>query len=205
MHCEYRKCTQVNADSRRELNWSLNSGHRRGEADGVRPGTTFSRAARSRRGIAGIFVGLAGVGLAISAAFLGPPASAKGAVVHGREVPASAVPRLEAIAARAAKANGDPRPDWITVVVTTHGRALAIWGDSEPTGNGATVYLITMKGRFTAYDASPPAGAALPTGRYLSLVVSAGSFQVNDANLSPRPPPVSPGSLGPVSHLHVAA
>jgi hypothetical protein len=166
----------------------------------VRLGTTFGKAARSPRGVAGIVVGLAGAGFAISAAFVGPSASAKGAVAA---VPASAIPRLDAIALRAARLNGDPRPAWITAVVTTHGKALesATPGDTEPTGNAATVYLITMKGSFTAYDASTPPGVAAPTGHYLSLVVNARSFAVTDTGLSPHPPSVSPASLGPVRYL----
>ena len=74
-------------------------------------------------------------------------------------------------------------------------------GDTEPAGNGAAVYLITMKGTFTDYGASVPSGAALPTGRYLSLVVMARSFEVTDFGLSARPPPVPPASLGPVRYL----
>jgi hypothetical protein len=166
----------------------------------VRHGGTFGKAARSPRGIAGIVVGLAGAGLAISSAFVGPSANAKGAVAA---IPASVAARLDAIAARVARLNGDPQPAWITAVVTTHGKALesATPGDTEPTGNGATVYLITMKGTFTDYLASVPSGAALPTGRYLSIVINAQSFMITDYGLSPNPPAVPPSSLGPVRYL----
>jgi hypothetical protein len=166
----------------------------------VRLGTTFGKAARSPRGIAGIVVGLAGAGFAISSAFVGPSASAKGAVA---EVPVSLIPRLDEIAIGVAQSNGDPRPAWINVVVTTHGKALesATPGDTEPTGNGATVYLITMKGTFTDDLASIPYGASAPTGHYLSIVINAQSFMVTDFGLSDRPPAVSPASLGPVRYL----
>jgi hypothetical protein len=162
--------------------------------------TTFGKAARSPRGIAGIVVGLTGAGFAISAAFVGPAASAKGAVAA---VPASAVSRLDAIAIRTARLNGDPRPAWITAVVTTHGKALesATPGDTEPTGNGTTVYLVTMKGTFTDNLAPGPSGSAAPRGRYLSIVINARSFAVTDFGLSERAPAVSPGSLGPVRNL----
>jgi hypothetical protein len=171
-----------------------------GEAKFVRLGTTFGKAARSPRGIAGIVVGLAGAGFAISAAFVGPSASAKGAVAA---VPDSVIARLDAIALRVAQSNGDPTPAWITAVVTTHGKALesATPGDTEPTGNGATVYLVTMKGKFTDDLAPTPYGASAPTGRYLSVVISAKTFAVTDFGLSDRPPPVSPASLGPVRYL----
>jgi hypothetical protein len=166
----------------------------------VRFDPTFGRAARSPRGVAGIIVGLAGVGLAISAAFVGPVATATGAVAA---VPASAVPRLQAIAERAAAADGDGAPQWITVVLTTHGKALesATPGDTEPRSNGLAVYLITMKGRFTASGWSGPSGSRAPAGTYLSLVVDARSFTVTDVGVSPRAPLVSPASLGPVRYL----
>ncbi len=166
----------------------------------MRLGTTFGKAARSPRGIAGILVGLAGAGFAISSAFVGPSASAKGAVAT---VPASAIPRLDAIALRAARLNGDARPAWITAVLTTHGKALesATPGDTEPTGNAAIVYLITMKGTFTDDLAPEPHGSAAPTGHYLSIVISAKSFTATDFGLSEDPPPVSPASLGPVLYL----
>jgi hypothetical protein len=179
-----------------------------GEAEGVTVGATFSRAARTRRGVAGIFVGLAGAGLAISAAFAGTSAPAKGVVAKGvtkigRQIPASAVARLDVIAIRAAKANGDARPQWITVVRTTHGTGLKVAtpGDTEPSGNGVSAYLITMKGTFTAYEASVPAGASRPRGQYLSLLVNARSFRVTDVGLSGHPPPKLIATLGPVKYL----
>jgi hypothetical protein len=171
-----------------------------GRATFVRLGTTFAKAARSRRGIAGIAVGLAGAGFAISSAFVGPSANAKGVVAA---VPASVIARLDAIAIRVATENGDPRPAWITAVVTTHGKALesATPGDTEPTGNGATVYLITMKGNFTDDLAPVPSGAAAATGHYLSIVINARLSMITDFGLSDRPPAVSPASLGPVRYL----
>jgi hypothetical protein len=171
-----------------------------GEANFVRLGTTWGKAARSPRGIAGIVVGLAGAGFAISSAFVGPSASAKGAVVA---VPASVVSRLDALAIRVATANGDPRPTWITAVVTTHGKALksATPGDSEPTGNGVAVYLVTMKGTFTDDLASGPSGSAAPRGDYLSIVINAKTLAVTDFGLSEHAPAVTPASLGPVRYL----
>jgi hypothetical protein len=121
----------------------------------------------------------------------------------GSPVPASAISRLTALASRTAAANGDTSPEWITAVLTTHAKALtsATPGDMTP-GGGTEVYLVTMRGRFTAYAASSPPGAALPTGEYLSIVVDAKTLQVLDYGLSPTPPPVSPASLGPVTYLH---
>jgi hypothetical protein len=168
----------------------------------VTVGTTFSRAARTRRGIAGLVVGAAGVALALTAAVSGQPAKAGSAALPGLRVPAAAVPRLDAIVASFARENGGKQPEWATAVITTHAKALesATPGDTE--GQGATVvYLVTMKGHFTASEASVPAGAALPTGSYLSVVVNARTFRITDSGLSPKAPPVSPASLGPVRRL----
>jgi hypothetical protein len=149
------------------------------------------------RPLALVAVALASVlaGLAWSGA--GPPR------LTGAPVPVSAIARLTVLANRAAGANGDASPQWITAVLTTHAKALtsATPGDFVPGADGVRVYLVTMRGRFTAYGSSPPPGAALPTGAYLSLVVDAATFQVLDFGLSPAPPPVPPASLGPVTYL----
>jgi hypothetical protein len=165
--------------------------------------TVFSRAARSRRGVAGILVGVAVIGLALSGAFTGQAAQARNALVPGQPVPPSAVSRLDAIAVGFAKENGDARPQWITAVMTTHRRALeaATPGDSEPALASTTVYLVTMKGHFTGYLASVPSGAALPVGSYLSIVVNARTFQLMDWGLSRKASSVAPASLGPVRDL----
>jgi hypothetical protein len=63
------------------------------------------------------------------------------------------------------------------------------------------VFLITMRGHFTATDATGPPGAKAPAGRYLSLVIDAKTFQGLDFGISPKPPPVPPASLGPVTYL----
>jgi hypothetical protein len=123
----------------------------------------------------------------------------------GPAVPASAVPRLTAMAERIARRNGDAAPAQVTVVLTTHARALtsATPGDTVPGTGHVRVYLITMHGHFVAGDVSVPAGAAAPRGRYLSVVLDAKTFRGLDFGISPGPPPVSPASLGPVTTLHV--
>jgi hypothetical protein len=139
-------------------------------------------------------VGCGSAGMAIGTA-TGP--------VVGSPVPAAAVPRLRVIADRIAKGNGDAAPQWVSAVVTTHAKALtsATPGDTEPGGQTALVYLLTMKGRFAANGVPTPSGSPTPTGRYLSIVVSAKNFEVSDFGLSGKPPPVSPASLGPVTCL----
>jgi hypothetical protein len=133
----------------------------------------------------------------------GSPVSTASAVSTASPVPASAISRLTAIARRAASENGDSTPSWVTAVLTTHAKALtsATPGDFEPSGGNVKVFLVTMRGKFTDDAATGPPGAAAPTGRYLSIVVNASTFQVTDFGLSRNPPPVSPASLGPVTYL----
>jgi hypothetical protein len=61
------------------------------------------------------------------------------------------------------------------------------------------VFLITMRGHFTV--AAGPSRAKPPTGQYLSLVIDAKTLQGLDFGVSPKPPPVPPASLGPVTRL----
>jgi hypothetical protein len=127
----------------------------------------------------------------------------RSAAATGAPVPAPAIGRLTAIAHRAATINGDPHPAWITAVLTTRAKALtsATPGDHVPGSAHVTVFLLTMRGRFTATEATGPPGAKAPAGRYLSLVIDAKSFRGLDFGISPKPPPVPPASLGPVTYL----
>ena len=99
--------------------------------------------------------------------------------------------------------NASRRINAITAVLTTHAKALtsATPGDFVPGSARVKVFLITMRGDFTANAVSRPSGAQAPTGRYLSLVIDARTFEGLDFGLSPKPPPVPPASLGPVTCL----
>lgn len=166
----------------------------------MRLGTTFMTAARTPRGVVSIAVGLAAIGLAFSA--IGSGASASVSPVAGRPVPADAIPRLMTVAAKLVKTNGGHQPAWEAVVVTTHAKALAVASPGDTTsGGGAVVYLITMKGNFGATSAVAASGAAPSAETYLSAVVNARTFAIQDFDLSQQPPPVAPGSLGPVTEL----
>src|SRR5215469_7234265 len=72
--------------------------------------------------------------------------------VPGELVPASAIHRLTAIADQAVKVNGGHAVVWATAVVTTRAKALtsATPGDLIPNDTKTVVYLVTMKGHFTA-------------------------------------------------------
>lgn len=126
--------------------------------------------------------------------------------VPGSPVPSAAIPRLTAMAYRAAKVNGDADPAWISAVVTTYKQALASAtpGDLIPGAGSAAVYLLTMRGQFRS-----PMGPASrpghrphpPAAEYLSQVIQAKTFRATDLGLGPKPPPVDPASLGPVTWL----
>jgi hypothetical protein len=107
------------------------------------------------------------------------------------------------MADRAARAQGDRAPEWVSVVVTTHEKALtsATPGDFVPGSEHTVVYLVTMKGHFTAYNFPRSHRAPMPTGTYSSFVINAKTFRGMDSGLSDRPPPVAPASLGPVTWL----
>ena len=113
--------------------------------------------------------------------------------------------RLLGIAETTAASCGDHHPYDINAVRTTRGAAAqVIWpgavvGPLDPT----PVYAITLRGKFTAYDALIPAGGHPPTGRVISIVVGAAGRlkgQELDFNLTTRPEPHL-GSLGPVIRL----
>ena len=111
---------------------------------------------------------------------------------HGSGISASAFASLTKIALDMAADNGDARPRSVVAVATTHAVALAIAtpGDLTPTvPAGERVYLVVMRGSFTGYEAAPPSGAVLPTGSYLSFVVSEKTFRVTDWGLGAIPPP----------------
>ena len=148
---------------------------------------------------------MAMAGAAAMASVLAAAGCGQSPAAAGTQVPASAIGRLTAMAHRAATINGDSAPAWITAVVTTHAKALtsATPGDYSPGSAHIKVFLITMRGHFTARDATGPPGAKAPTGRYLSLVIAARTFQGLDFGIGPKPPPVLPASLGPVTYLSV--
>lgn len=150
---------------------------------------------------AGALVALAVAGALVSV--LAAAESGGSAAVPGAPVPAAATPRLTAIAHHAAAINGDPRPVWITAVLTTRAKALtsAAPGDYVPGSAHVKAFLITMRGHFTATAVPVPPGAKAPAGRYLSLVIDAETFQGLDFGIGPKPPPVPPASLGPVTYL----
>jgi hypothetical protein len=160
----------------------------------MHPLRTTRPAARTLAALAGA----AALAFVLAAAGCGRSAAATGA-----PVPASAIPRLTAIAHRAATINGDPSPAWIVAVLTTRAKALtsATPGDYVPGSAHVTVFLITMRGHFIAREATGPPGAKVPAGRYLSLVIDAKTFQGLDFGIGPKPPPVPPASLGPVTYL----
>ena len=127
------------------------------------------------------------------------PASAQ---PFSRAIPAQAIARLNNYALAVARHGGDATPAWILAVKTNQENALkAVSPDNTiPRSGGKAVYLVIMKGKFTV-NFPVPAGSREPAGRYLSIMVSATTFQLIDLGLSNQAPHTSLGRLGPVSTL----
>ena len=126
-------------------------------ADPTHPRTAARRPAHAAVALASVLALVSGLAVAGCA---GSPARA------GSPVPASAIPRLTAIASRAATSDGDAAPLQMTAVLTTHAKALtsATPGDFVSGAGDVPVFLITMRGNFVATAASRPPGAAAPAG-----------------------------------------
>lgn len=156
--------------------------------------------------VAGLMT-VVGVGAAISSATAGSRPSTD---PHHTAAGADGLTagRLLEIAERTAGNNGDPHPYEIEAVRTTRGAAgRVIWPGAGDGADPTPVYAITMRGRFTAYQALLPAGAHFPTGTVISIVVAAAGRlrgEILDFNLTTRPEP-DLARLGPVVHLNLHA
>lgn len=173
--------------------------------DGVTAARALARRAAPLAWALVVVSGLAAAGCSGSAAATVSTTVTGSPTVAGSRVPASAISRLTTLASRTATDNGDSTPSWVTAVFTTRAKALtsASPGEYIPGSVHVLVFLVTMKGRFTDTESFGPPGSAVPTGRYLSIVVDAKTFRVLDYGLSGHPPRVSPASLGPVTVLRV--
>jgi hypothetical protein len=110
--------------------------------------------------------------------------------------PSLTEPQLRAIALRAARGAGDPAPTLIQHSEGTR-RAANLIDSGDIVPGTAWSYLIAERGRFVLRNASVPAGAKLPRGSVLTLVVAARSHQVTDFGVSNRYPDLA--KLGPVT------
>lgn len=101
--------------------------------------------------------------------------------------------QLLKIADAIAAQNGDHHPYDIEAVRTTRGTAgNLIWPGPVKNSDPTPVVVITMRGNFTAYDASTPTDGAYPTGTVISSVIGATGRlrgQGLDGNLTTRPEP----------------
>jgi hypothetical protein len=92
--------------------------------------------------------------------------------------------------------NGDPRPTMIQHSEGPRDKANRITAGAY-IGGAAQSYLIAVRGHFIAYDASVPAGASLPRGTVLTLIVNAATGRVTDGGITYSYPPLA--RLGPVT------
>jgi hypothetical protein len=150
----------------------------------------------------GIATGVAAACVAAAALSVSLTSASPAGATAGSVVPASAITQLTSTALAVARQNGDAGPVSAEAVTTTHAKALreATPGDTVPPAGAQTVYLVVMKGRFTA-NFPVPAGTRKPTGTYLSITLNPTTFQLMDLGLSDHAPPLSLGSFGPVSML----
>lgn len=97
------------------------------------------------------------------------------------------------IADAIAAENGDRHPRDIEAVRTTRGAAGdVIWPGPLVNSDSTPVYAITMRGKFTAYNASTPDDGDFPTGTVISAVIGATGRLRGlglDFNLTRRPEP----------------
>ncbi len=160
---------------------------------GERPGPSI-------RTVLGLLVAMA-LAIALSAMITLWHSPAGGSTVP--PMPRSTVSRLTSFALRLARSSGDPRPDSVLVVRTTHARALRVAtpGDTVPGNGSKLVYLVVMRGDFTANFASPPSGGRLPTGTYLDFTIDPATFKVLDLGLNHHAPVIALSNFGPVTRL----
>jgi len=160
---------------------------------GERPGPSI-------RTVLGLVVAMA-LAIALSAMITLWHSPAGGSTVS--PMPRSTVSRLTSFALRLARSSGDPRPDSVLVVRTTHARALRVAtpGDTVPGNGRKLVYLVVMRGDFTASFASPPSGRRLPTGTYLDVTIDPATFKVLDLGLNHHAPVIPLSNFGQVTRL----
>jgi uncharacterized Zn-binding protein involved in type VI secretion len=125
--------------------------------------------------------------------------SGGGSTLASGGMPAATQVHLTQIAGQLAQSNGDQHPRWVYVATMSYDRAMdfAGGGDQAPVPGNPPVYLIVMKGDFTATGASVPSGASAPSGTYLSAIYDARNFRGYEVGVTnTEPPPV-----GPVTYL----
>ena len=127
--------------------------------------------------------------------------SAGGSTLTSGSMPAATQVHLTEIAGQMARSNGDRHPRWVYVATMSYDRAMdfAGGGDQAPVPGNPPVYLIVMKGDFTAYAASVPSGASAPRGTYLSAIIDARNFQGYEGGVTDT----EPLPAGPVTYLQI--
>jgi len=100
------------------------------------------------------------------------------------------------LALGAAARSGDPRPTLIQHSEGPLGKANQITAGAY-IGGSAQSYLIAARGQFIGYGAPIPAGAPLPRGTVITLIVNAATGRVTDDGITNRYPRLA--QLGPVT------
>ncbi len=88
----------------------------------------------------------------------------------------------------AAQAGNDRSPTLVQYGEGTRRQADLVGSGGDVTHGDQPCYLIAMRGHFVALTASLPAGAQLPKGRVMTLVISATSGHLFDLGVGNRYP-----------------
>jgi|SRR5579862_174457 len=106
--------------------------------------------------------------------------------------PASPTPSelaaIQQLVLKVATSQGDPSPTNISLIPTTRQVAERIDAGSGQGYANTPVYFVIAHGHFTAYNASVPPGAPLPTGTVLTLTIDPATNMITDAGLESTTP-----------------
>jgi hypothetical protein len=131
-------------------------------------------------------------------------AALAGGILLTRVAPAAssvAPPWLQSLAAQVARSNGDAAPTSVRWALTTERAAAPLVGLTAATApDDGAVYIVVMRGRFTDYLASIPAGASLPTGTCIAFTADAARHTVRDFGISG---PIDTSSVGQMQPLRL--
>jgi hypothetical protein len=97
------------------------------------------------------------------------------------------IQQLRADALAFAKANGENAPDQGIIVGGKRRDVVAATMGGAQVDTDQDVFVVRLHGNFVGYQASVPAGFALPHGHFLEIVYDAETKQMSDWNISASP------------------
>ena len=156
-------------------------------------------AAKRHKVMAGLLA-LAGIAVGLAIATGWP----LGGVGHQSGPPRLGHRAVAQLAQCASRSHGVIEPRHVEVVRSSWGAAVRLLTDGRQGGEqdaGEPVEVLAMRGRFTAYSATPPPGIPLPRGAWLTLVVNPERSYIMESVLGSRRPQL--WRLGTVEHVSI--